>query len=202
VARSLNEALAAAVEAIKPPADSVQAFCAQLTTSINAACDVYRMTASMPPPGKMKKKAKAYLKVLLAAKQAAESFPHSRDDFRAALEREIWKVGAIANYSVVPHGARQRDMVADVAAIMARNLIDPDPNRHPENRGKDFPAIECPWRRPAMLTYGGHWLSLAALIYESATGVEPEPEMIMKYCREADEVSPRYVLTGLTLQAR
>jgi hypothetical protein len=93
---------------------------------------------------------------------------------------------------VVRSGGPKRNVVAHAAAIMARDLIDPDPNHHPENRGKDWPAIECPWRRPATLTRGGAWLKLAALIYKGATGKSLCD--MMEHCRQIDEQEPSHVV--------
>ena len=85
----------------------------------------------------------------------------------------------------------QRNQVADLAVIMARDLIDPDPNRHRENRGKDLPATDCPWRQPATLTRGGVWLELASLIFEGATGTCGRD--MMEYARQIDKRQARYV---------
>jgi hypothetical protein len=201
VARSLDEIVAAAVEMVEPPG-SIRAFRTQLTACINTASEVHRRFAGLPPPGAARAQAGAYLEALFDAKKAASTVKsfYQSDDFLAALEHEIRAVDAIATFLVVPAGARPRDIVAEVAAIMARDLIDPDPYRHPENRGKDWPVIECPWRRPATLTDGGAWLVLTSLIYEGATGVELSPERSMKYCRGVDKASPRYVLKGLRFQ--
>jgi hypothetical protein len=191
--RKLDAILTEAVGVIKPPMDSVEAFRSQLTACINAARNIHQATANVPPPGEMKDRAGAYLKVLLRTKEAANAVKpfHQSDDFLEALDREIWEVDGLTCL-VVPRGSPQRDMITDAAAIMARDLIDPDPYRHPENRGKDLPAIDCPWRRPARLTVGGPWLRLASLIFEGATGTRGRN--MMKYCREIDRRrQPRYV---------
>jgi hypothetical protein len=206
--RKLDEILADAVKLINPPKDSVEAFRAQLKARIDVARRYHQETANMPPPGEMKDRAKAYLTALLAAKKRARSFhgpAHSTriypwDNFLAELDREIMWVEPTATGLVVPHGSQQRDTVADLAAFMARDLIDPDPYRHPENRGKDLPAIDCPWRQRPTLTDSGPWLKLATLIYEGATG-EYNCDM-MKACREVDQPRPpRYVASGLTFKA-
>jgi hypothetical protein len=156
--------LAMAVELVAPPEGHVEAFRAELMTRIAVARRHHQDTANLPPPGEMKALAVAYSKVLKKTKKAANAVrPFSRsddfDDFVAALDREILRVDMEArDCLVVPAGAQQRDTTADVVAIMARNLIDPNP------------AIDCPWRTPAKLTYEGAWLRLAALIYEGATG--------------------------------
>jgi hypothetical protein len=161
--RDLDAILDAAVELIKPRKDDVETFRAQLTAFIDVARHHHKATASLPPPGEMRDRAESYLTALLVAKKrasAVRSFSRS-DDFIAALDREILRVNMEArDCLVVRDGARPRDTVADLAAIMARNLIDPDPYRHLENRGKDLPVIECSWRRPAgspMGGYGSNW---------------------------------------------
>jgi hypothetical protein len=190
----LIETLCAKSGRILPP-DSVEAFRAQLSTCIDIARRCYHQDANLPLPGEMKALAITYLNALKRAKRVAgavRSFSRS-DDFVAALDREIHRVHMEArDCLVVKAGARPRDSVADLAAMMARNLIDPDPYRHPENRDKILPAIDCPWRQSAMLTYGGAWLRLAALIYKGAIGKDA-PDM-MKYCREVDDLKPRYVV--------
>lgn len=201
--RPLDEILVDAVDVIKPPANSVEAFRAQLTTCINGARYIYQKTANLPAPGKMKALWADYLEALRKIEKKARALkcllPGETDKFGEALEQEIYLADATAACLHVPKGAPQRDMVADAAARMARSLIDPDTYRHPENVGKDLPAIDCPWRRPATLTYEGPWLKLAELIYEGATGI-PGRDM-MKACREADDHSPRYVVKGLRFQA-
>jgi hypothetical protein len=193
--RDLNAILDAAVKLIDPPEDSVEMFRAKVRTCIETTRNVHQTTANLPLPGEMRDLAVAYTNALKRVRRAAgavRSFSRS-DDFIAALDREILRVHMDArDCLVVRDGARPRDTVADLAAFMARDLIDPDPYRHPENRGKDLPVIECSWRRPAMLSYGGLWLELAALIYKGATG-KKAPDM-MKYCREVDGLKPRYVV--------
>jgi hypothetical protein len=191
----LDKVLTRAVELIKPPANSVKAFWGQLAKCIKAARHIYQATANIPPPGEMKARADVYLKVLRAAREAgnAVSAFHTRtDDFLDALDQEINRVDALTCL-VVPPGARQRDLVADIAARMARDLIDPDPYRQPENHSLYGPFLECPWRRRATLTIGRPWLKLAALIYEGATGEPRESEDMLKACREVDRQQPRYV---------
>ena len=194
----LDAILDAAGDLIDPPPNSAEAFRAQLTTCIDIARRHYQETANLPPPGEMRDLAGAYMGALRKVRRAAgavRSFSRS-DDFIAALEREILRVHMDARDCLVaPDGARPRDSVADLAAIMARNLIDPDPYRHPENRGKDFPVIECPWRQRVTLTYGGLWLKLTGWIYEGATGKPGRDTNMMKACREIDEPRPpRYVV--------
>jgi hypothetical protein len=193
-------AVAEAEKLIKPRKDDVEAFRAQLTACIDLAR--HDPTANLPLPGEMKALAVAYTNALKRARRAAGAVKPvyqsgeraaQFQDFLAALDCEILRVRMDAlDCLVVRDGARPRDTVADLAAFMARDLMDPDPYRHPENRGKDLPAIECPWRQPAKLTYKRPWLELAALIYEGATGKDA-PDM-MKYCREVDDLKPRYVV--------
>jgi hypothetical protein len=200
--RDFDAILDAAVELIDPPEDSVEAFRAQLTACIDLARHVHKATANLPLPGEMKALAVAYTNALKRARRAAGAMKPvyqsgeraaQFQDFIAALDCEILRVHMEArDCLVVRDGARPRNTVADLAAFMARNLIDPDPYRHPENRGKDLPVIECSWRRPAKLSYGGLWLELAAKIYKGATG-KKAPDM-MKYCREVDDLKPRYVV--------
>jgi hypothetical protein len=193
--RDLDAILTTATkDLINPPPDSVEAFLAQLTACIDAVHRAYKEIANIPPPGEMKARASSYLKALHAAREAADAVTfHQSDDFLDALDQEINQVDALTCL-VVPHGSRQRDLIADMAAIMARDLIDPDPYRHPENRISLYgPFLECPWRRRATLTIGGPWLKLAALIYEGATGVPRDSEEMLKACREIDKLRPRYV---------
>jgi hypothetical protein len=177
-------------ELIDPPAESVKAFRAQLSTCIDIMRRCHQETANMPPPGKMRERAEAYLKALLVAKKRARAFhgppAHSTsriypwDNFLAELDREIMWVEPTATYLVVPHGSQQRDTVADLAAGLVRNIIG---------------------HQRATLTDGGLWPELAALTYEGATGDRNPPDM-MKYCREVDdEHVPRYVVRGLTFKA-
>jgi hypothetical protein len=201
--RDLDEILTEAVKLIKTlraksgrilPPDSVEAFRAQLKARIEWARDIHQRTADMPPPGEMKDRATDYLKVLRRAKKHAEAVRplYWSDDFIAALDQEIIEVDARTCLVVRKDDGPRGDHVADVATIMARDLIDPDPYRHPENRGKDLPAIDCPWRQPATLTRGGAWLELASLVVEGATGVRPRD--MMEYCRNIDKKlqQPRY----------
>jgi hypothetical protein len=195
-------AVAAAEKLIKPRKDNVEAFRTQLKARIGVARRHHQETANLPLPGEMKALAVAYTNALKRARRAAGAVKPvyqsgeraaQFQDFLAALDCEILRVRMDAlDCLVVRDGARPRDTVADLAAFMARDLMDPDPYRHPENRGKDLPAIECPWRQPAKLTYKRPWLELAALIYEGATGKDA-PDM-MKYCREVDDLKPRYVV--------
>jgi hypothetical protein len=116
--------LAEAVDLIDS-AKSVEAFRAQLSTCIDIARRVHQETANMPPPGAMKDRAKAYLTALLVAKKRARAFhgPARSTNFLAELDREIMWVETTATCLVVPHGSQQRDMVAEVAVILARNII-------------------------------------------------------------------------------
>jgi hypothetical protein len=192
MSRDLDAILTEAVKLINPPPDSVEAFQAQLTARIECACQIHQKIANVPPPGEMKARADDYLNALLAARKKADAARpfYWSSDFAAALEQEIIQVDA-RTIVVVPKGAPQHDRVADIAVLMARDLIDPDPYRHPENRGKDFPPFDCPWRRRATLTRGGAWLKLASLIFEGATGVRGRD--MMEYARHIDERKPRYV---------
>jgi hypothetical protein len=191
--RSRDAILAAAVKLIKPLPEHREAFRAQLKARIECARDIHQRTANMPPPGEMRDRATDYLKVLRRVKKHAEAVRpfHWSDDFIAALDQEIIEVDALTCLVVRKDAGPQRDQVNDLATIMARDLIDPDPNRHPENRGKDLPAIDCHWRQPATLTRGGVWLELASLIVEGATGTRGRD--MMEYARQIDERQPRYV---------
>jgi hypothetical protein len=203
MSRNLDAILDEARKLIDPPPDRVEAFRARLTILIDTARRIHQSAASVPPPGEMKAGAGAYLKVLHAAREAGDavsSFHTRTDAFLAELDAEINRVDALT-YLVVPPGSPQRNVVADTAVIMARDLIDPDPYRHPENRSLYGPFVECPWRRRATLTVGGLWLKLAALIYEGATGEVASNSMMMKHCREADKQQPRYLAKGLRFQA-
>jgi hypothetical protein len=191
MSRKLDAILTEAVKVIKPPADSVEAFRDQLTARVNVARHIHQATANVAPPGEMKDRAGAYLKVLRRTKEAASAVTfHQSDHFLQALDREIWEVDGLTCL-VVPPGSPQRDTVIDIAAIMARDLIDPDPYRYPENHSLYGPFVECSWRRRATLTRGGAWLALAALIYEAVTGTRGRD--MMEYCRQIDERQPRYV---------
>jgi hypothetical protein len=202
MARDLDKILAAAVELIDPPEDSIEAFRAQLKARIECARQIHQETANLPPPGEMRDRAVRYLKKLLATKKAVRAFhqpAHSPsrtypwDDLLAALDQEIIRVDVYTCLVVRKDDGPQRDQATDLAVILARDLIDPDPYRHPENRGKDFPPIDCPWRRCAALTRGGAWLTLASLIYESVTGTRGRD--MMEYCRQIEKRQPRYVDT-------
>jgi hypothetical protein len=190
--RDLDAILAAAEKLISeklinPPEDSVEAWCAQLSTCIDTVRRCYQETANLPPPGEMRDRAESYLNALLVAKKRARAFhPPAQpgriypwDNFLAELDREIMWVETTATCLVVPHGSQQRDTVADVAAMLARNIIG---------------------HERATLTDGGLWPELAALIFEGATG-EPGHDM-MKACREVDEPrKPYYLASGLTFKA-
>jgi hypothetical protein len=211
--RDLDAILAAAVKLIDPREGDVEAFQAQLKVCIDTVRRCHQEDANVLPLGQMKKRAAAYLDLLQRVRKAALqqrrwTRPKASDDFTAALDQEINQVDATAWGLDVPidelgraKGSPQRNVVADVALIMARDFIDPDPYRHPENRGKDLPVFECPWRRRAAKTKGGVWLRLAALIYESATGKTASDSMMMKHCREVDTQPPRYLVKGLRFQA-
>lgn len=189
--RKLKVILTEAVKVIEPPVDSVEAFRTQLTTLIDTARRIHQSAASVPPPGEMRDRAHAYLKALRAARAVADAVCSS-SDFIAALDREILHADTLTCL-VVPPGSPQRDTVTDIAALMARDLIDPDPYRHPENHSLYGPFVECSWRRPARLTYRGPWLRLASLIFEGATGTRGRD--MMKYCREIKKQrqQPRYI---------
>jgi hypothetical protein len=192
--RDLDTILVAEAEKlIDPPEDSVEMFRAKVRTCIETTRKVRQTTVNIPAPGEMRDLAVAYLEKLLAVKKAADTVKSFRrsGDFLAALDQEIIWIDALTCL-VVRSGGPKRNVVASTAAIMARDLIDPDPNHHPENRGKDWPAIECPWRRPAKLTRGGAWLKLAALIYKGATGKSLRD--MMEYCRNIDEQGPSHVV--------
>jgi hypothetical protein len=192
--RNLDAILVAEAEKlIDPPEDSVEMFRAKVRTCIETTRNVRQMTVNIPAPGEMRDLAVAYLEKLLAVKKAADTVKsfHRSSDFLAALDQEIIWMDALTCL-VVRSGGPKRNVVATTAAIMARDLIDPDPNHHPENRGKDWPVIECPWRRPAKLTRGGTWLKLTALIYKGATGKSLCD--MMEYCRQIDEQEPSHVV--------
>jgi hypothetical protein len=192
--RNLDAILVAEAEKlIDPPEDSVEMFRAQVRTCIETTRKVHQTTMNIPAPGEMRDLAAAYLEKLLAVKKAADTVKsfHRSSDFFAALDQEIIQMDALTCLDV-PSGGPKRNVAAHVAAIMARSLIDPDPNHIPENRGKDWPVIECPWRRPAKLTRGGAWLKLAALIYKGATGKSLCD--MMEHCRQIDEQKPSHVV--------
>jgi hypothetical protein len=208
--RKLDVILAEAEKLINPRKDNVEAFRAQLKARIDGARQIHQETANMPPPGEMKRRADRYLKKLLSVKKAVRAFHqmdvqpvvdakkheqrgrvYPRDDLLAALDQEIIRVDGYTCLVVRKDDGPQRDQAAERAVIMARYFIDPDPYRYPENRGKDLPVIECPWRRRAALTRGGAWLELASLIFEGATGTRGRD--MMEYARQIDKRQPRYV---------
>lgn len=185
--RDLNMILTAAEEAIEPPADSVEVFRATLETAISTVRGFHEATANLPSPGEMKTRVADYLKALRAARKAANVVRrfHWTADFVATLDQEIREVEDRAGFPV-PHGAKQRDLVADMAARAARDLLE---TRFvfPEHCGKIIvPGVKNPWRRDATLTEGGPWLTLAALIYEAVTGRDNHD--MMPACRQADEL--------------
>jgi hypothetical protein len=193
--RALDAILKAAVELIDPSPEHREAFRAQLKARIECARDIHQRTADVPPPGEMKALWADYLKVLQRVREKARVVkrfrPGETDDFNEALEHEIHRADATAACLVVrkDDGPQRDRATADVATIMARDLIDPDPYRHPENRGKDLPAIDCSWRQPATLTRGGAWLELASLIFEGATGVRGRD--MMEYCSKIKQQHPQ-----------
>jgi hypothetical protein len=189
--RDLDTILDEAVELIGPPEDSVEAFRAQLKGRIEGACQIHQETANLPPPGKMKKRAAAYLTALRMAKKRGHAFyPPAQSGrtypFLADLDHEIMVVETTATCLAVPLGSPQRDQAADLAVIIARDFIDP------------HPAIECPWRRCWAKTRGGACLTLASLIFEGITGTRGRD--MMEYARQIDERQPRYVARGLALR--
>jgi len=197
--RKLETILAEAVELIKPPPGSVEMFHAQLKACIDAACRAHQMSTNMPTAGDMKDRATEYLRALRRTRKHADAVGafHRSSDFLAALDREIIEVEAYTCL-VVRRDGPQRNLTAAMAVVMAQSLIDPDPHRHPENRGKDWPAIDCPWRRPARLTYRGAWLRLASLIFEGATGAGGRD--MMKYAREIKKRAPLPYVAKLIFQ--
>jgi hypothetical protein len=192
--RKLDAILAEAVKLINPRKDSVEAFRAQLKALIECVRDIHQRDADVPPPGERKALWADYLKALQRVREKASVVkrfrPGETDDFNEALEHEIHRADVTAACLVVrKNDGPQRDKAtADVATIMARGLIDPDPNWHPENRGKNLPAIDCPWRQPVTLTRGGAWLDLASLIFEGATGIRGRD--MMEYCSEIKQQHP------------
>jgi hypothetical protein len=198
--RKLDAIVAEAEKLIDPPEDSIEAFRAQLKALIECARQIHQdETANMPPPGKMKRRAGRYLKKLLATKKAVRAFhppAHPKriypwDDLLAALDQEILQVEMYTCLVVRENDGPQRDQAADLAVIMARGFIDPDPYHYAENRGKDFPPIDCPWRRCWAKTRGGAGLTLASLIFEGITGTRGRN--MMEYARQIDKRQPRYV---------
>jgi hypothetical protein len=190
------DAIVAEAEKFNPRKDSVEAFRAQLKALIECARDIHQRTADWPPPGEMKALWADYLKALQRVREKARVVkrfqPGETDDFNEALEHEIHRADATAAFLVVrkDDGPQRDRATADVATIMARGLIDPDPWRYPENHSLYGPFVDCPWQQPATLTRGGAWLGLASLIFEGATGIRGRD--MMKYCREIDERQPRY----------
>jgi len=176
--------------------DNIEAFQTQLAACINSTREVRRITEGVLPPAQMKLQAGAYLKALRRVQRAAKAMrPRRSAEFLTALEHEIWEIGAVAACLKVPKGARQRDMVADWAAGVARSLLSPNhSSRYPENLGKDLPFIDCPWGQPTTLAAKGAWPVLASLIYEAATGIKGRD--MLSVCRRVDEQSPRYVVEG------
>ena len=130
----------------------------------------------------MKVRLRDCAKILHAARIAVGAVRplHRPDAFLVALLKEISVIEQLRDTLVVPRGSRRWDFIAHAAAIKARDIIDPNPERQPENIGK------CQWRRKATLTAGGPWLTLSNLLYEGAIG-EHDRDM-SRYCREADNV--------------
>jgi hypothetical protein len=189
--RELDAIVAEAVKLIDPPKDSVEAFRAQLKARIDVSRRCHQETANLPPPGKMKKRAAAYLTALRTAKKRGHAFyPPAQSGrtypFLADLDHEIMVVETTATCLAVPLGSPQRDQAADLAVIIARDFIDP------------HPAIECPWRRCWAKTRGGACLTLASLIFEGITGTRGRD--MMEYARQIDERQPRYVARGLAFR--
>jgi hypothetical protein len=196
--RELDAIVAEAVKLIDPRKDNVEAFRAQLKARIECARQNHQETANLPQPGALKRRAGRYLKKLLATKKAVRAFhppahpgwTYPWDDLLAALDQEIMVVETTATCLVVPLGSPHRDQATDLAIIIARDFIDPDPYRHPENRDKDIPPIDCPWRRRWALTRGGAGLTLASLIFEGITGIRGRD--MMEYALHIDRRRPRY----------
>jgi hypothetical protein len=198
MARDLDAILAAAVDLIDPPKDSVELFQATLETTISTVRGIHEKTVNLPSPAKMKSHVTGYLKALRAARKKANAVAplywskafgrdddpgHDRADrvppppynFVEALDREIREVEACANFPVL--GARPRNLIADMATAAARGLL--------EARFIS-PGVANPWRQDAPLTDGGSWPELAALIYEAVTRVNNHD--MMPACRQANEL--------------
>jgi hypothetical protein len=185
--RDLAAILAAAVELINPPPDSKELFRATLETTISTVRGIHEKTTGLPSPAEMKSRVADYLKTLSAVRKTANAVApfYWSADFVEALDREIREVEARAGFPV-PHGAQQRDLIADMAARAARGLLELRFIFPKDCDGKDLPAVENPWRQDAPLTAGRAWPELSALIYEAVTGIDNHD--MMKACREADEL--------------
>jgi hypothetical protein len=186
--RDLNAILAAAVKLIfaaqrDPPAESVELFQTTLDTTISTVRGIHEKTASLPSPAEMKDNVDDYLKALRTARKKAYAVApfYWSFDFAAALNQEAREVKARAGLPV-PHGAQQRDLIADMAARAARDLLEV---RFIFPKDRPLPAVANPWRQDARLTKGRLWLKLAALIYKGATGKRP-PDMMLA-CRDFDK---------------
>jgi hypothetical protein len=205
--RDLDAILAEAVRLIDPPPDSVKLFRATLESAISTVREIHERTVNLPSPAEMKSLVADYQKALRAARKAANAVApfywpktfgrdddpgHDRADrvppppynFVEALDREIREVKDRAGFPV-PHGAQQRNLIADMAARAARGLLE---TRFifPEHWGKIAePGVKNPWRQDAPLTEGGPWLTLASLIYEAVTGRDNHD--MTPACRQADE---------------
>jgi hypothetical protein len=189
-----------------PPAESVELFQTMLETTISTVRGIHERTASLPSPKEMKDDVADYLEALRAARKKAyavapfyRSKAFGRDDdpghdradrvppppynFVEALDREIREVKARADFPV-PHGAQQRDLIADMAARGARDLLEAQFVFPKDRDGKDPPGVANPWRQDAPLTKGGLWLKLSAFIYKAVTGRDKD---MMLACRDVDE---------------
>lgn len=194
--RKLDAIVAEAEKLIDPSPEHREAFRAQLKARIECARQIHQRFANAPPPGEMKGLWADYLKALQRVREKARVVkrfrPGETDDFNEGLEHEIHRADATAACLVVrkDDGPQRDRATADVAAIMARDLIDPDPYRHPENRTSLYgPFVDCPWRQPATLTRGGAWLELASLIFEGTTGVNGRD--MMEYCSKIKQQHPQ-----------
>jgi hypothetical protein len=190
--RDRDVILKEAEELIDPPKDSVELFQATLETTISTVRGIHEKTARLPSPAKMKSDIAAHLKALRAARKTANAVApfywskafgrdddpgHDRKDrvppppynFVEALDREIREVEARAGFPV-PHGAQQRDLIADMAVCAARGLLKARFVFPKDRDDKDLPGVKNPWRQKAALTDKGAWPRLAALIYEAVTG--------------------------------
>jgi hypothetical protein len=199
--RDRDAILDAAVRLIDPPAKEM--FRAALTTTISTVRGIHEKTVNLPSPAEMKDNVADYLKTLRAARKKANAVApfywskafgrdddpgHDRADrvppppynFVEALDREIREVEARADFPVL--GAPPRNLIADMAARAACDLLEARFIFPKDRDGKYLPAVANPWRQDAK---GGLWLELAALIYEDVTGVDSHDMKLA--CRDVGE---------------
>jgi hypothetical protein len=145
-----------------------------VVASIEMLRGVHREMADLPSPGDMRDSIRDYVKLLVAAQRtdAARAFE------RAGLfDDKIRHFSFVADHFKVPAGAKPRNETAAGTAIVARSIL------------QDL-------KLPAPLTERGLWHRLTTLLYEAVTGVPSKTSeaMLWKYCLEADQPRPKYVL--------